>query len=684
MKLRQLLLWSAAGTVASLFALLGPAVTATASQACPASGYAMSLRSLTGPAGAELTIRITTSAPACLAPETLSRVQIVVFEREDRAQRGLDLLGVPTPGGTGTVAIGPVQGGQLVSATADVAPDVVLSAQAHTLLRPDLVITSLSAPPQSLSGRALELGVKLAELNGDVGANATLTASSGGVVLATAPVAIEPGGHLAVNLPATLRLPGPTRVDVTIAAADPAETTLANNARSATVEVTDFQVVPAVALGPSLDGYGGQFNENVYSALSRSAGVTDQNVGWMERSVLELSPQFSRIFFAQAALTDADLMQSFVRTVLFAQRTGTTINITWQGGTLSVNAGTVQKFAAVLNDLVQNRHVTHLRWVTLQNEPNSTRMTLAQYEAQYRELDPYIANIRGQVRFMGGDLVRGESGPTGQKAWLTYMAWNMADILDAYSIHVFWDYWDTEKLQARLTEVRAIYDALPPEGRKPLYVTEYGVRGLRTFNDAPAGDPGVWTDGTPITETNASAFQHAWFDILAARLGYAGTSKWDTFFGRYDKGVQAYYMIGSPTSGWPRHPMFNLFYLFTAAVKPGWHAVQLDSVASTTRLVTAYSDAKGRWTLIGLDTAGAQLNVASTVGVPYSIGGLPPSQTFRLVVWNDVGDGLDGPDVAVTTDAAGVATVTVPQQGVFVLTTITGQLQPQDVLPMPD
>ena len=552
------------------------------------------------------------------------------------------------------------------------------AAPARTLLGPDLAVTAVSAPVQVLTGRAFTVDATTTELTGGTGASASLTASANGVVLATVSVVVPAGVSVVTTLPVTLPAAGAVRIDVTITAADPADTELANNVRSATIDVTDFQVVPSTAVGPSLAGYGGQFNENVYAAISRAAGVSDDNLKWMEQSVLGLHPQFSRIFFAQAALSDPDMMASFVRTVLLAQRAGTTINVTWQGGTLDVKSGTVQKFAEVLVKLVVKWHVTHLRWVTLQNEPNSTKITLAQYENQYRELDPYLANIRGQVRFMGGDLVQ-----TNQRAWFEYLGAHMTDILDAYSIHVFWDYWDVQKLQDRLTEVRAIVDGLPEAQRKPLYVTEYGVRGLRTFNGAPAGDPGVWLDGTPITETNVSAFEHAWFDILSSRLGYSGTSKWDTYFGRYDKGVQAYYMIGSPDRGWPKHPMYNLFYLVTATVKPGWHAVELDAVPGTTRLVTAYTGGWD-WTLVGLDTAGAQLNGASTVQVPYSIGGLPPSQAFRLVVWNDVGDGLDGPPTTVTTDAAGTATFTVPQQGVFTLTTRPGTVEPRNTLPLPD
>jgi hypothetical protein len=246
----------------------------------------------------------------------------------------------------------------------------------------------------------------------------------------------------------------------------------------------------------------------------------------------------------------------------------------------------------------------------------------------------------------------------------------MSDILDAYSIHVFWDYWDTQKLVDRLTEVRAIVDALPEAGRKPLYVAEYGVRGLRKFNGLPAGDPGVWEDGTPITTTNVSAFQHAWFDVLAARLGYLGTSKWDSYFGKYDSGTQSYYFIGSPQNGWPLYPMYNFMQLLTTTVKREWEVVAVDSVPDTSRLLAGYLGKEGQQTMVGLDTAGAQLNAPSPTLVSYTIAGLPPSKEASLLIWNEAGDGLVGAKKPVLADANGVATISVPQHAVFVLTTI--------------
>jgi hypothetical protein len=538
-------------------------------------------------------------------------------------------------------------------------------------LRPDLAITSVQTNRVSLVGRPFYLTATVVERSHRIGARAQIAVTANNVPLATKNIVLRPGRRLVVKLPVALPAPGKTSLVTTVTGTKPVEAVISNNIRRATVEVAEFRALWSSVVVPSFGGYGGQFNHHVYSALSRGVGVNDTNVADMEQKMRALHPQFSRIFFTPQAFTDPDKMQSFVRTVQFAQSTGTTINITWQGGTLSVAAGTVQKFANVLLDLVRNRGVTNLRWLTLQNEPNRTRMTMQQYETQYRELDPYIQSIRGQVRYMGGDLVRGPDGlPANQAAWLQYMATRMSDLLDAYSIHVFWDYWDTQKIVSRLKEVRAIVNKLPQQGRKPLFVTEYGVRGQRVFNGATQVDPGVWQDGTAIGQTNVSAFQQAWFDLLAADLGYVATSKWDSYFGRYDNGSQAYYFIGDPQNGWPLYPLYNLVQLLTTTVKREWRVARMDAVPATSRLLGAYLGKNGQQSIVGLDTLGAQLNTVSPTQVSYSIAGLPPSKTLQLAVWNEAGNGLVGPVRSVGTDAFGVVNITVPQQGVFVLTTL--------------
>jgi hypothetical protein len=665
--------WSALGLLL-LTGLLGfrpVGATAAVAQSCPASSYKLALQALTGPPLADLTIRITAVTPDCELPETLTTVQVAILSFKGAPSRKVDLHDVSAPGGTATVRLGRLARLQPVNATVSFGPQIALVGRAKTLLKPDLVLTAVSAPKVSLSGRPIFVVANIKDRTRDVGTTAVVTVKAGGAVVATSPVAVPAGRRTALKIPVTLSAVGRTPLTVVITAASPAESTTKNNLRRATVDVTEFRVLASSVIVPSFGGYGGQFNHHVYAAISRAVGVTDENVLDMEQKMRALHPEFSRIFFTPAAFTDPDRMQSFIRAAVFAQSTGTTINITWQGGTLSVASGTMQKFADVLIDLVRNRGVTNLRWLTLQNEPNRTRITPEQYEAQYRALDPYIQSIRGQVRYMGGDLVRGpDAGGSNQEVWFQYMAAHMADIVDAYSIHVFWDYWDTPKLVDRLTEVRAIVDALPESGRKPLYVAEYGVRGIRRLNGVAMGDPGVWEDGTQISATNISAFQQAWFDVLAARLGYVGTSKWDSYFGKYDNGTQSYYFIGAPQEGWPLYPLYNFVQLLTTTVKRQWSTVNVDSVPDTSRLLAAYIGKKGQRTVVGLDTAGAQLNTVSPTPVSYTIAGLPALTKVRLVSWNEAGDGLVALPKTLTTDAAGVATLTVPQHAVFVLTTL--------------
>jgi hypothetical protein len=638
-------------------ALLHAPLAAAQTPACDASAYRLGLQSLTGPPRADLTIRVTAKTAGCALPDTFTSVQVTLPKRK------LTVSNVAVSGGYATVRLGVVKRLQRVRATVSFGSQVTLSGQARTLIKPDLVLERAYSAKSVLLGKPFYVVAIVRQRTRDVRMRATATVSAGGAPLATKQLTVRPKRRALLRIPVTLAQLGTLPLTVTITPLLPIETTLRNNTRRFAVETTEFRVQESRVLVQSFAGFGGQFNHHVYAAISRSVGVTDANVGDMERKMRELHPEFSRIFFTPVAFTDPDRMQSFIRTVQLAQSTGATIDITWQGGTLQP-----QQFANVLIDLVRNRGITNLRWVTIQNEPNRTRITMDTYIQQYRQLDPLIQTIRGQVKFMVGDLVRGpDGGAPNQQAWFQYLATHMSDIIDAYSIHVFWDYWDTQKIVDRLTEVRAIVNALPANARKPIYVSEYGIRGQRTFNGAPAGDPGVWVDGTPLSATNINAFQHAWFDVLAADLGYAGTSKWDSYFGKYDNGTQAYYMIGSPVDGWPLYPMYNLMQMMTGAVKTGWRTLNVSGVADT-RLLSAYASAQGAHAVIGLDTAGAQLNTVASTATSYTIGGLPPSTTFHLSVWNAAGDGRVAPPQDVTTDSEGVVAINVPQQGVFALT----------------
>jgi len=653
----------------AFLALVGSAAATLAPDARAAARCRFSLgaAALGDPAATTVTLTVSATGPGCRPPSRLRSVRIKIYTRAGRLRDQRFLRTVPAPRGRATVTLKALARHERLRLTVVVAKRS-LAARALVRLRPDLVFGATT--PESVAAAAPStLDVTVAEQGGDFGTTARVDAFLGTTPIGTATVQVGAGRRVRVGLTVTVPTAGQSTVVLRVADTTHREHATADNEADLTVEAGDFALQPAQVLVPSLGGYGAQLNQNVYAAISRQIGVTDENLPDLEAKTIALHPELVRIFFNGNAYNDADLMQSFVRTVQLAQRAGSTINITWAGGGEGTPDTTMARFAGVLVDLVKNRGITRLRWVTVENEPNSSRNTMQQYEALYRALDRDLtaAGVRKQIRFMGGDLVQAKS-PLGQTQaqWFAFLATNMADLLDAWSIHVYWDYWDTEKLVRRLTQVRQIVDALPAAERRSLYVTEFSARGLRALNGVSYPEPGVYADGTPLPNTTINAFQHAWFDVLAARLGYAGTVKWDGYTAKYDRSTQDYSLIGPPTQGWPLRPVYNVTRLFTSTTKPGWKVVGVAG-SSGTKLVAAYAGGK-QTTVIGLDTSGATLATPSTTVVSYAVGGLPPGASFQLYVWNPDGSGAIAPPVAVQSDTAGMLQVSAPLQSVFAVT----------------
>lgn len=279
--------------------------------------------------------------------------------------------------------------------------------------------------------------------------------------------------------------------------------------------------------------------------------------------------------------------------------------------------------------------------------------------------------MRSRIHFMGGDLIRSTIGAS-QTEWFRYMASHMGDLLDAWSVHVYWDFWDTDKIDERLLrEVRSIFSTIPAEQRRPLYITEFGVRGLEGFEGETSFEPGYWPDGTGMSESNTAAFQQAWFMIRAAQLGYSGTVKWDVYPAKYDAGTQDHSALGPGASGWPERPVYRLLQLLTTATRPrGGSIVDVVPSASTdpAKLLTAYVSPARDITILGLDTKGGAIPTTSHATASYSIGGLPPNTFFRLLVWNDEGRGENADKGFFVTSPEGVLEFAVPLDAVFALT----------------
>lgn len=415
-----------------------------------------------------------------------------------------------------------------------------------------------------------------------------------------------------------------------------------------------FTVQPDQVIASGFAGYGGQMNNNLYTALTAEHGVTPENVGEIEDKTVALAPDQVRIFYDPDG--DAEQTASFRRVVELAQRAGASINITWWHGPYPDPERQMRQFADELAHLIEDRQLDAVRAITIQNEVNLTMVTQETYQQLYRLLDGYLrrAGLRDRIRFVCGDLVG-----DGQLSWFQYMAANMTDVCDAWSVHIYWEYFDTPKLAERLTEVRALVDGLPAAAHKPLQVTEFGIRGLRAEGEP---EPGRYSDGQLLGRTNENAFQHAWFNILSARLGYVSTLKWDVYFAMYTEALQYHNMIGVPPDFFLK-PVYFATQAFTRTTEPGWDIVRVTGEQSY-RLVSALRGPRGDTTVFALnkDTAGART---------FEVTGVPPGVPFRVVVWHGHdGDGeLTADKEIVSSDDCRISFI-VPKRSFAAVTTL--------------
>jgi hypothetical protein len=419
-----------------------------------------------------------------------------------------------------------------------------------------------------------------------------------------------------------------------------------------------------------------------------------------------MRPGLSRIFISKNNYLpgNQDLVDSFYKTVELAQTAGARVNITWQSLTHPSNKLTteeaevyintdMQNFAATVNDLVKNHGITVIKELTVQNEPDSVgyiKSNMALYEYAYRQLDMYLKQdgIRDQIKLVGGDLVL-----NGQAPFFLYMAQHMDDVLDGWSEHIYWNYYDAGYMITRLDGILAYMDTLKSEGYniKPLSITEYGVRGYKTQNGVALKDPDPYRNGalvataagyyvnsdgslTPVNETNIAGYQQAWFNMVSLNDGFIGMSKWDLYRAQYDFSYQDHSLIGylfNPAPGqdrWPLRPAYYMEWLMANTTGQHWQVLG-QSGSSGADLVTPFRGPNGELTLFAMKTD-------ETAG-PITIGDLPRGTEFHVLVWNGDGAGKVTDGGQLNAAGTGTVTVNVPAGGMVALTTMTTAAPPQ-------
>jgi hypothetical protein len=428
-------------------------------------------------------------------------------------------------------------------------------------------------------------------------------------------------------------------------------------------DVARFTVHLDEFVGPPLVGFGAQFNPYLYATpnFEPDGDVTARNVADLERKLLDLRPQHVRIFFATEwwdgqrdgiARDDRRIKDSFLRTAKLAQQCGATINLTYWHGPWPNPQKQTAHFADIVKELREEHGLSAIKFITLQNEPNLHDFDVDKLTAIYGGFDTAARKIglRDEIKLIGGDLVQNN-----QQQWFADLA-QRQPFLDGYGVHMYWDYWDTAKLQRRISEVPEIVADLPKPAHKPLYVTEFGVRGKR---DQPKDEPGLYEpDGRHITEAPVQGMQIAWFMMEAIARGYSATVQWDAYEAWYDRYMQ-YGLIGGAKDGWPLRPAYHVLRTFTHTTRPGWRAVRVEGTADDA-LVVATRGPKSECAVYALNR-GPQAR-------EFTIAGLPPQATLHASVWNADGKGAAAQPYPMK--LSGSFTVSVPAGGLVALSTI--------------
>jgi hypothetical protein len=688
-------------------AALGGAAAAAEAPDAPA----LTLRALTGPKGGTLDVRAAT--------QELDHVHVQLYAPdtpEDAEPETLDFKHVELDDSAATLPLGTVERGTrlAVMAQSRVGNRTVVSRGAAVArLRPDIVVTAVDAPPQTLSVTPVDVSVEIEELNGETGATVEVALVLGQIPISEAQQVAVAAGKTAVVVFEDVVLAEATTTELTarVQKASTFETDEDNNERRATIEVTEHELVRANVLVPSLGGYGLQFNHHVYAPITPwpHDSTPDDDYDDFEAKTIALQPHIVRVFYNDNWEENKDGMHpewrenyaSFVKVVTLAHEAGAVVDVSYQTlfNVRRTPVASMTKFADVLEELVVDRGLTNVRWAEVGNEANSTGVSLAEYEVMVRALDAELIarGLDDDIGLMGPGLLELAGNATrNHYEWSKALATTMGDVFDAWGEHVYWNYNDAGRLEYRLRDIwHLMNEVLPPEQRKPVYLMEFGIRGLGACGTKPASGNTYYAADPACPEiwrTNIAGFQQLWFAIGSAQLGFAGAAKWDAFWGRYDTTVnppQVYWTVGPPAEGSPLTPSYYAMELLFHTTRPGWQVVQVSpwdesdwtvptygieghsSNDTPEKEIAAYTGPNGELTVLGLDTNGRALNVAAgSALVRYSIGELPPNTNLNLAIWNAAGDGTTAKGRTVGTNAAGVARFEVPLHAAFSLTTV--------------
>ncbi|MBS2029704.1 MAG: hypothetical protein JST54_17525 [Deltaproteobacteria bacterium] len=445
---------------------------------------------------------------------------------------------------------------------------------------------------------------------------------------------------------------------------------------------TDTVAVHSTAPKAPQVGLGAQFDTDLFTSAGESKPLTPAQLSDLQAKLNRLKPQHVRVFVKPEMLQPGPERTALVKTLQLAQNAGASVNLTWWHGPYPADptqrAALMTKFAGLIGDLRQKDGLTCVKDITVQNEVNSVdiahqnnlQASMQMYASLYQDLDAALKKlpdpahpklgVRADVRLVGGDLVEGvrKDGTRSQDDWIHFMDQHMSNVLDGYSVHIYWPPNDPQKMESRLANLQTLIVTL--KHPKPLFVTEYGVKGnpgVVPGTSKPNTEPGIW-DGKNVELTTASGFQHALYNTLAPQYGVVGSVNW-AGYGTDNHTFQGWGEIRDASAGFSTTPTYRVERLFSNAAGKGFRANGLGRANGET--VSRFVGPSGESTVFALNQNADARGVRIT--------GLKPGTSYHVTTWNADGTGALKMGTPVKVAADGTLTVQVSSNGVVALTT---------------
>jgi gamma-glutamyltranspeptidase/glutathione hydrolase len=243
-KARQLLARALLGSLV-LASTLALGSSVSGASAAGGDGYSLQAQALLSPSGTDLVLTVT--GPA--SPAVLEKVQVKARPAGAQGADTQNFFDVASPDGVATLRLTGLERGERLEIRVHVkdGPQHNLEAETTVLRRPDLTVTGIDVPADVVRTRAFDVTATIAEVGGDVGADAHVTLFDGPVALAEGTVTVGAGSTSVASFRVALTRPREHTLSVAVTNVSPAEWDVAPNAATRELYVHHYDANGVVA-----------------------------------------------------------------------------------------------------------------------------------------------------------------------------------------------------------------------------------------------------------------------------------------------------------------------------------------------------------------------------------------------------------------------------------------------------